>query len=266
MLVSYFGIYETAYHIEQYIPDADKVQTAYLENNYPVEFTGMDVEKVQKLQKQILASADVYQKEAQQSDSMNISVVYWMKNGKRIWRTYNVPIASDCSQQLADTLYHYELDADNFMYYLIGSDFKEVKDVSEMQLENYQEEEGYTNYKNVKKKYAYDLYQAVLEDAREGTIQKYNLQNYLKDGTTENEDPYASIDFSFKHPDKNWKDVYQRETHESYTDTYGTEQGRQDGFAYINFGEDCRNVIQALIKSGTIKGKEEISFSNERDY
>lgn len=266
VLVSYFGIYETAYHIEQYIPDADKVQTAYLENNYPVEFTGMDVEKVQKLQKQILASADVYQKEAQKSDSMNISVVYWMKNGKRIWRTYNVPIASDCSQQLADTLYHYELDADNFMYYLIGSDFKEVKDVSEMQLENYQEEEGDTNYKNVKKKYTYDLYQAVLEDAREGTIQKYNLQNYLKDGTTENEDPYASINFSFKHPDKNWKDVYQRETHESYTDTYGTEQGRQDGFAYINFGEDCRNVIQALIKSGTIKGKEEISFSNERDY
>ena len=143
-----------------------------------MEFTGTDVEKVQKLQKQILESADVYQKEAQQSDSMNISVVYWMKNGKNIWRTYNVPIAADCSQQLADTLHNYELDADNFMYYLVGSDYKEVKDVSEVQLENYQEEEGYINYKNVKNKYAYDLYQAVIKDAQEGTIQKYNLQRW----------------------------------------------------------------------------------------
>ena len=144
-----------------------------------------------------------------------------MKNGKNIWRTYNVPIAADCSQQLADTLHNYELDADNFMYYLVGSDYKEVKDVSEVQLENYQEEEGYINYKNVKNKYAYDLYQAVIKDAQEGTIQKYNLQNYLKDGITDNMDPYASIDLSFIHPDKNWKDVYQRETHEEYTDTYG---------------------------------------------
>ena len=40
----------------------------------------------------------------------------------------------------------------------------------------------------------------------------------------------------------------------------------KEGFVYVNFGEDCRNVIQALIKSGTIQGKEEISFSNERSY
>lgn len=257
------GIYGTACYMENYIPREETISAAYISMNYPVEFEGQESATVIAVQEEILGKKRVFQKlctDAQ--DYTYITCTYRFKNGKYMERSYMIPAGAAESQELADTIYGYEAEPQNFLRYLVGYDYEQITQVTEAQLEGYADGEIYiTQYLNGDG--AVRLFHAVYDDAMEGTLQKYNLENYLKEdsGITENETA-VYLQFSFNHASEDWQDVFQRVNGESYSDYEEMEKTRSD-YLYLRLGEDCTNLIDALIQEGMIASKEDLHFSKD---
>ena len=263
--VSFGGFYAVAYGLQNKIPDKKNVEYAYLEMNYPVEFNGNEVQKAIDMQKDILAHATEFQKNLKDASS-TISVTYVLKDGKRLSRSYWVPISADSGhgRKLAQLQYGYETNPKSFLTYLFGYDYKKLTQFHASQFEYYDETNNYMS-KTVKADVAYRLYQAIQKDAEAGVLQKYNTVDFA-DMEEEPEYDTAGLNLSFLHESKNWQDVYQRASGELRSTEYDTGDTMREGYAYIAFGRDCKNILKTLAHEGLIDSVDQnIFFTNGQD-
>lgn len=264
VVVTFGGFYITSSGMQNLVPDKDEVEYAYLNMNYPVEFQGADVQKAIDMQKDILAHATEFQKNLKDTSSM-ITISYALKDGRRISRSYRIPVdaGSEHGHELAERQYSYEVDPKSFLTYVFGYDYKEITEFEPSQFEYYDETNNFMS-KMVNAEAAYALYWAITKDAEAGVLQKYNTVDFAN---AEDQPDYetAGINLSFMHSSKNWQDIYQRANGEVRSDSYNIGDSMRAGYAYITFGSDCRNIIKTLAKYGLIDSvDQQIFYTNEK--
>lgn len=263
VVVTFGGFYATASGLQNYVPDKDEVEYAYLNMNYPVEFQGADVQKAIDMQADILAHATEFQKNLKDNSSL-IVVSYALKDGSRISRSYRIPVdaENEHGHELAELQYSYEVNPKSFLTYMFGYDYKEITEFESSQFEYYDDGNNYMS-KNVDAGVAYALYWAVTKDAEAGVLQKYNTVDFAN---AEDQPDYetAGINLSFMHSSKNWQDIYQRANGEVRSSTYDVGDSMREGYAYITFGSDCTNILKTLAKYGLIDSvDQQIFYTNE---
>ena len=160
-------------------------------------------------------------------------------------------------RELAKQQYNYEQQPENFLRYLFEYDYKDIKEFRNSQFEYY-ETDNYMS-KVITSDAAYKLYQAVQKDAQAGVLQKYNTINFAN-ADDQPEYQTASLNLSYKHSSKAWKDMYLRESGEVRSYKYESEDSLQEGYAYISFGSDCKNILQALFENGLIDSVDQPIF------
>jgi hypothetical protein len=252
--VTYGCVYGAAYGVEQYVPGGEQVENAYIYMNYPVEFEGSEIESVRKIHEQILEHGNEIQRLAASDDAdevLNVTLIYHYKNGKSLERLYQLPSGEAFCEELAKNIYGYETGADSFMKYLVGMDYESITDFEEAEVEVESEDEDYAGYV-LTPELSQKVYKALCEDAKDGTIQKYNLSLF---GEQEDSDMFLYL--SFNHTSEDWEDVYDVANASVSSEDIAAvgasgDEGSAVGYLNVSFGEDCENIMQVLEAEGIL--------------
>lgn len=265
---SFALLWGLAYVDEQYIPESNRVDYAFINMNYPVEFAGEDVEKVQKLQREILENKPPFLDRCRKEKrEVTLRITYVLKNKTSMIRSYEIPADCEISASLGKQVFSMEAQPDNFMKYLVGLDYAKIKGLRETQIEC-RNEAGNTVNLWADNKSTEKLYQALRADIQEGNIQKYNLDNYIENEEgTAFQYPYAYLSIYFSHSSSDWKDVFTR-----YSDLTQEGQGLEDvyerypdpsGSLYVRFGPECKNILKAMEEEGLIEDASDDIFMKD---
>ena len=267
-LVSFAGLLLTSRLMEQNIPKEEQIAGAYIEMNCPVQFLGDDIRKVTDLHKELTRNKKDFRYAESLENDASVYISYRLKNGKYIYREYLLPAGLEESVRISEKIYEYEIQPENYMRYLVGSDYAEVSDITEVNIGGLDEAGGYAH--TVRGEKAKRIYQALLMDIKAKTVQKYNICNFLVCPFEEwQQYPTAAMSVEFKHSDKDWKSVYdQMDTWNAGRNTEysgGMESASEvddktSEYLYLDFGEDCENLIQALVAEKVIESADELDF------
>lgn len=255
----------------QYIPDEEEIASAYVYMNYPVELQGADVKTAVEMHRQIIAHGKELERESRnQKTSGCLNLVYCLKDGKVVERAYQIYCEAKEAENLAQKVAACEYRTDSFMKYTVGCDYEQIEGIEEGRVESLNKNGNNETYV-MDQKAAGKIYRAFYEDVKAGSIQKYNLENYLLDaeGTT-GQYPSAYLTINFNHSAASWEDVFSsyqektssvlpefREEYESFSDIGGA--------MYVKFGADCKNIMKALVEEGVIPSEDAITFSAENE-
>lgn len=252
------------YQAQQYIPDEKSVAYAYVEMNYPTEFEGEEISRVIDVHRELLGLKDVFQELCKgQQECFYVNITYCLTDGGCMVRTYKIPVGLEESSALAEEIFGMESETVNFMRFLVGYDYEHITKIEDAQLEWINESENYVT-NTLSTECAGKLYEAVMLDADAGRLQKYNIDNYLEniDGTISRY-PGAYLTIYLRHPEKNWQDSYQRFREKTQTESQSefVEGNAMSTSIYVRFGEDCTNIIEALIEEGVIRDKDDLIYN-----
>lgn len=256
------GIYGYACRESNFIPQAESVEYAYVNMNYPVEFSGEEVQKVIELQRTIL------DRKAQLENAMEgmtldydygynygyVSIVYRMKNGSVVERSYEIPSNSQVSEDFLATIYGWEMEKANFLsnyfqyhYEAIGRFTDAGVDWPDTDSDNYV-------YRYIGSDGATALYEAVQADLEDGVLQKYNLSDYSAKWEEQETSSKACLSISFYYEGEEAQTMYDRMNGTTMEEAYSR------GGTSISFGPDCTHIVETLIRYELIQSVEEIGF------
>jgi hypothetical protein len=236
--------------------------------NYPVEFQGDQLGEALRVQEEILSRSNQLQEmlETEESeDVITISLIYHFKNGKKLERLYRLPSEDSFCVGLTETLYSYEMEPDSFMCYLVGSDYGEIENFEEAEIEYDSEDGSYISH-SLDPETAVAVYRALCADAEAGTLQKYNLRNfYTPDLDMSVEEPSVYLYFKFTHASEDWEDAFDVANgsllSNSVVTSFVSEEDNMSGYLNVAFGEDCENIIDALLAEGVIGSRDDLVFT-----
>jgi ABC-2 type transport system permease protein len=242
--------------VEHYVPDESMLENAYLYMNYPVEFSGAQIADVIAIHEEILSQSTLLQELADSDETeevLTVSLIYHFKSGRQLERLYQLPDGNEFSEKIEEALYGYETEPDSFMKYLVGTDYAEITRFEEAQVEYDSEDDDYIGH-TLSADVAAKVYQALREDANEGTLQKYNLR-----GFGEQEDSDMFLYFQYYHTSEDWKDVFDVASGSVVSERHEGATGEADsavGYMNISFGEDCTNLIRVLLEEGILDAED----------
>lgn len=263
------GIYGYAYRESRYVPEQERVAFAYVDMNYPVEFEGDDIAQVLALQKDILARQHSLEEELKENEIDNgsgyVTLTYRMKDGSVQSRGYSLPSGAKVSDDLIGRILEWELGEESFLRQYIEYDYKKISRVTDAQLEWFDSVTANYMFRNVEGEGAGKLFDAILADARDGVLQKYNLIDYREPAIERSSEPNAQLYVYYYHGQDGWQSMYDRLYGRGGTaagaEPYSGEAGAGErGGIYVTFGEDCRNIVQALLDCGIIESEDEIEY------
>ncbi|MCM1106199.1 MAG: hypothetical protein NC355_04565 [Blautia sp.] len=260
-LLAYGGIYSCAYRLSTDLPKAEQVEYAYVRLNYPLEFSGEEVEELLEVHREILSKQSVFERAlADSGQTVYVSFVYQMADGGRMERWYAIPAGSEASGHVLGKLYAWEQEPDAFLRNQLQYDYAKVSRFTDIQLEWYDSGRDNYIYRYGGSEAAKAVYDAVCADLKEGTLQKYNLTDYRMSEERTAGENLATISLSFYYEGETWQTMYDRmnQEEESINKLYVREQemyyvkGASDykGCIYLSFGEDCTHILGALEKYG----------------
>lgn len=210
MVVSYGSFAAAGSHLENKIPDADKVERVYAYMDYKMELTGEEIPEIIEIQKLILDNKKALEKELSSRVAGYISISYHMKDGSIIDRRYRYHLPSadekyefvnrlmalqkkpehmamdmlcyNYEEQLTPTKVQFEhipgyneADEDNEIAVEVESGNDESDGENETVF-GYQLPRGYNDPKIAAK-----IYEALLKDIKEGNVHNLYLGEYEED-------------------------------------------------------------------------------------
>jgi ABC-2 type transport system permease protein len=250
--VSYGGVYGAAYSVEHYVPDEAMLESAYLYMNYPVEFEGAQIADVIAIHEEILSQGTLLQElvESEETEEVfTVSLIYHFKSGRKLERIYQLPDGNAFCEEIEETLFGYETEPDSFMKYLVGTDYAEITEFDEAQVEYESEDDDYVGH-TLDPATAAKVYRALCADAVEGTLQQYNLR-----GIAEQEDSDMLLYFQYYHTTQDWEDAFDVANGSLLSHSVsgdGDDRDSRAGYLNISFGEDCTNLIDVLSEEGIL--------------
>lgn len=274
MVLGGLGTNMVAHQMEIYLPELSQIKFAYLEMGESVEFRGEEAAGILEIHRDLVKYIDEYRGGNFDGNYLDFNVRYVLKNGKVVDRSYVLP-ENITKGNICERIREINLDGHNFLkgYFTYYYKDDSVINFTEGFFELYSGEENayavYQGDKNLSPKEMEILFEAVKKDCEAGTLQKYNLyDNY---GFRKNENAYNNqIGFFFKLKLPKAEDkIYQESLFYQYggdyldNENYDTlkllvTEGLQEQSAYLWFGEDCENIIQALLELGIINSKDEL--------
>lgn len=275
VLLGFGGTYAYSFHEANLIPMAKDVQYAYVDMNYPVEFSGDDIEDVLLLQRMILEKHSRMEDELAEHEMENgfghVAITYVMKDGNRISRNYRIPSGADVSNRILNQIYEWECEGGHFLRQYVEYDYANLKRITEAQVEWYDSDTDFYTTRVAEGPDAEKVYEALLLDAAEGNIQKYNLTDYRLTWEERTAEPSAFLYVFFNHENENWQSMYDRVngvtekqnaymTDDKYSVYVDSANSNLSGSIYVSFGEECRHIINTLLECGLIDSEDEIEF------
>lgn len=269
------GLYGYSYRQAHYIPEQESIAFAYVDMNYPVEFTGDEIAGVLELQGEILEKQHLLEEELKENEIDNgsgyVTLTYRMKDGAVHSRGYTLPSGADVSDGLIGRIVSWESQEVSFLRQYIEYGYGEITRVTDAQLQWFDSTSFNYSYRNVEGEGARALFDAILADAREGVLQKYNLIDYREPAISRTVEPYAQLYVYYYHERDGWQSMYDRVygrpgTAETADASSGEPGAGSRGGIYVTFGEDCRNIIGALLSSGAVESEDEIEYLSDDVY
>ncbi len=279
LLVVYFGLYGMAENYENYLPKESEVESATIELGYEVTFDGERVSEIIEIHENILAELDMLEEMIEGGDRYynSVRISYQLTNGESITRRYMLPHRL---RPVVDEIAELEADEENFLRYILGDKYDEVTFFKHVSFEApiiKNDERGDANevpnmiYEalSIDLLWAKEIYEAIIADAKAGRLFKYNTnmdvyEAYGYNMGTYYENGEVGLYIQFKNPENT-------ENTEEFTDEADSIHYASVGYehfyddyddswmdAYISFGPDCENIINALIDCGMIESAEDI--------
>ena len=231
---------------EKRVPDAKDVKSVRISMNYRMDYTEEDIETAIDIHKMILEDIDYYEEMDNDNFYVNstdeyVRISYYMKNGSTIVRAYRIP-RSEPGLSVIEYIELQEQQTDRVMDNWLGSGYQYVTsfDYGFLRIEGY-----YDKYDEIGMRLQDDmsteltqtqckrLFEAIIADANEGTLLKYNAGKY----------PYGSathmIQLEYKLPEKaTTRGIYVEDEMYAYNSVY------------ISFGKDCKNIVSTIVDLG----------------
>lgn len=286
LLVFYFGLYGVAEKYESYIPSKEDVKSATVYFGYEVTFDDDRIGEIIEIHENILAELDSIERLNETGDRYynSVRIGYNLKNGEYITRRYVIPTELEALKPVVDKIAELEADKENFLRYLLCDRYDEVTFFSEGWMaapfltgDERVDADGEVNlsYENkmIDGIQAKALYEAIIADAKEGTLIKYNANSYAYEEygyDTENyfksSDVYLNIKFKYPEGVKVEEDL--TETDYGIVKYESVEEIIEEYIwmdAYISFGPDCEHIINTLIDCGLIESVEDIWWGDAEE-
>lgn len=261
ILVSYGAMYGYSSYIGSYIPNAADVETASVNMDYEIKYSGDSIQNVIDLQTEILANQDEF--EAADSDNTSgVRISYQLKNGKRVARFYSLP-TEDEGYDILKSIYELECIPDNYKQYSIGSN---IKGLEGGRLSLYDENVNFVTEYTFSEEDALTVYEGIIKDIDEGRMQKYNL-GYSYSADSDSVRQYSSdLSLSFKISagqqddtvDYGFSTILGTVEYEMSSSAYSYSEYDDNRDVYFSFGPDCTNTIDALIAVNAIDSADQL--------
>ena len=253
---------------EKKMPDIADVQSAYISSSYVIR--GMDQEKIQQvldIHSQIISSKKEFEAFEERNrwvdgDLISVAVKYYLKDGSIMRRSYNVPaqkeMVSDTST-VAGKLVQLCVVPEVYLDNMFGGDYQNVV-IKEGSMDVYNEGGEYED-RRISEEDAKKLYQAVVEDAKDGNFKEFVKRGFLRyrdmEEAIDNVYYYntLTIQYMLKSDKSGNKDALRREYN-----MWGAE-----GAASVTFDKNCKNVIEALVETGVIESEDELYTKEDMD-
>lgn len=280
LLCSFGGMYGLSDMLENKMPEADEIRTAFVQQDYPIEFDGEDAKDVIELHQQILSQKD----EIKQSDYLGmeysaLTIKYALKNGECFQRTYSIP-RDNTGQKVNEIISSMEETPDHILKNLFCYDYEQAVRVSG-ELYLYDAQADSKGARAIDKDAIELIYNAYLKDLENHSIQKYYMSNYAYPYEMCEAQYACDLYFDIRLPEgATYQNVYSRlvdcqfeanprgqvniisDPDDIVRGGYGKipyEYRRDDNWRTgITFGTDCTNIIQALVDCGIIESVDEL--------
>ncbi len=270
LLLCFFGLYAASDYYENFVPEKDEVVRATVSFGYDVTLDGADAEEIIRIHEKLLEYND-YCEEFQNSGNWEydyVHISYTMKNGDYISRGYLIPYEYEEMKSIALSIVDLENDVENLLSYLLCENYEEISEFSYGSLSAYfvpkglNEEANYENtyyeYLDLSSEQAEVLCEAIIADAKAGTLMKYNKFISTYDDEELAKSSETSLEIEFKNPNIDF------ESFDEFVD-YNNEIGQWDMYTdeywiytHVSFGPDCENLVTALIELGIIDSVDDI--------
>lgn len=278
MLCVFFGLQGVAKSYEDYVPELSEIETARVSMGYEIELEGEETAAILALHEEILDYKEICITEEEKGNRNYeyISISYTLKNGDYVNRGYRMPAGYDEIDAILDKIAEMEMDVENYLKYAF------VKEYEQIELFNggwfqapfvdevYRDIEGNiidyrVNTMNFTSEQAKELFEAVIADAKAGTLMKYNIQSqWIREG--KQEQTWKSWDVSilieFQAPNKNHESTLVIEeksfTYPGVNMTYETVDTTNWYGVNLDFGPDCEHIMNKLIEFGCIESADDI--------
>lgn len=278
MLCVFFGLQGVAKSYEDYVPEISEIEEASVSMSYEIELDGKDVAAILALHQEILANKEFCIAEAEKGNRNYeyVRINYHLKNGDNIYRGYELPIGYKELEPILDKIADMEMDVDNYLKYVF------VKEYEQIELFNggwfqapfaddvYKDADGnivdyHINTVNFTSEQAKELFEAVIADAKAGTLMKYNVQSqWIREGKEEQtwKSSDVSILIEFQAANENHQSTLVIEensfTYPGVNMTYETVDTTSWYSANLAFGPDCEHIMNKLIEFGFIESADDI--------
>lgn len=282
LLMCYFGLYGVAENYENYLPKEAEVESATVHLGYEVTFEDERVGEILEIHESILGELDMIERLIEGGDRYynSVRISYQLTNGEYITRRYMLPTGLETLKPVVDKIAELEADEENFLRNILCDRYDEIKFFESGWLEapfirgdervdaNGAPNISYEN-KIIDAMQAKTLYEAIVADAKAGTLIKYNANLYVYEEYGYDSDTYfksgeAYLNIKFKHPEDVEDEVVVTDKTEtmyygsvSYEAVYEEYDDRWME-AYISFGPDCEHIVNVLIDCGLIESVEDI--------
>lgn len=246
-----------AYAEEQYVPEQEEIAKASVNYTYSLTFDGEECGQVLAWHQFLAENADELERAADGQNTWYVTIEYQRKDGTTFWRSYQVPIVDE-TEPLFESLNVLAADADQYTAHLFGSVNPDTERYSGGYLEIMDESWNVVSDVTVGSGAANIIAEAVLADIEAGTLQKYNIYDPLEQNEAESYACYLALYGDSLQSD--WDDYWEKA---SLNGEFYMVQESVYGDVWISFGDDCENIIRALIETGLVESTDEFYYASE---
>lgn len=285
VVVTFFGILAIGKQYEDYQPELAEIESAYVDWGYDINFKDEEAAAVLALHKEILANKDTCMAALEKTGNVEYEYVrigYQLKDGDYIRRSYQLPNGYEKIDAVLTQIAELEMDVDNYLDYAFVENYENIEVFHEGYFEasfiddSFVNGEGDTvyNYRtiNLSSEQAKELYDAVIADAKAGTLMKYNIRSWRTEidmkemaaaSTWKYSEAYLMIQFENPNLKKEAQigsnqnsSVYNGALVQEYVQEHVDTENWYS--AHLNVGPDCENIVNKLIAFGIIESVDDI--------
>lgn len=279
VLASFFSMYGLAEIYENDVPELKELKYAEIRMGYDITLYGEEMATILEIQKDILEKADYIESRIADGERYyDMVTIRYQPEGKAwIYRRYPLSRQDESLKEIYQKIEVLEADEENYLVNTFGKDYANVSTFYGGSLNAYfidpedrEKEEFYPqdshNSKQLDETQTKEVYYAMIEDIKAGTLMKYNVNDgkymygddiYVEDATVEYYGSTSvSISLEYQIPGAESNDEIILDENDGYMveDSYYKDVN----YVYLDIGPDCENVINKLIELGIIESKEHI--------
>ncbi len=277
IVITFFGMLGIGKQYEDYQPKMAEIEYAYVDWGFEIKLEGEEAETILALHQEILDMKNIcmeYEEKGGNKSYEYVRIGYVLKDGETIRRSYSLPNEYVQSHQILTQIADLETDVDNYLDYAFVQNYEKIENFGDGWFEArflesaFVDSEGNTNYnsetKNFSAEQTKEMFDAVVADAKAGTLMKYNVHSqWMKEESAASyTSTQAYLLIQFKDPNSEDSKLLLEEYSYTYPNGVQVEQSAENAETWFSthliFGPDCENIVSKLIKFGFIESVDDI--------